>query len=348
MIIVSCSDKKNAIYPTREKITESVYASGFVVSQNQYQVFAKANGIINKIWVQEGDVVKAGQPLFSLSSDISKLSLDNARLVSSNADYKQNLDKLREVELSIEQAKRKMDNDLLMLNRQRKLWADQIGTQFELEQKELLYTNSKLAYESIQLRLSELRKQLKFADAQSSKSLSISKAMLDDYTVKSEIDGKVFSLTREKGEMVSAQTPLALIGSSTSFKLLLQIDENDIVKIQPGQNILLSMDSYQGQTFKAVVVKINPLMNERTRTFEVEASFTEAPPVLYPNLTVEANIILRSKESAITIPRKYLLTNDSVLVGKNEKRKVKVGLKDFQKVEILEGLSEHDQIYSPE
>ena len=73
------------------------------------------------------------------------------------------------------------------------------------------------------------------------------------------------------------------------------------------------MDSYKGQVFEAVIEKIDPLMNERSRSFTVEARFTTRPPSLYPNLTAEANIIIRTKENAITIPRAYLL-NDSTVV----------------------------------
>jgi multidrug efflux pump subunit AcrA (membrane-fusion protein) len=89
-------------------------------------------------------------------------------------------------------------------------------------------------------------------------------------------------------------------------------------------------------------------MNEKSRSFEVEASFTKQPKVLYPNLTVEANIILQTKENALTIPRNYLIDDEFVLLADNKKKKVKVGLKDFQKAEIVEGLNKEDKIYLPQ
>ena len=105
------------------------------------------------------------------------------------------------------------------------------------------------------------------------------------------------------------------------------------------------MDSYKDQLFEASITKVNPLMNERTRTFEVEANFTKSPDMLYPNLTLEANIVLRTKENALTIPRKYLIDDEFVMISKKEKKKVKIGLKDYQKAEILEGLTKEDKIY---
>lgn len=107
------------------------------------------------------------------------------------------------------------------------------------------------------------------------------------------------------------------------------------------------MDSYKGEVFEAIVTKLNPLMNERTKSFLVEAEFTRQPPVLYPNLTVEANIITAVKEKALTIPRNYLVDDSLVYISNSEKKSVKTGLKDFQKVEILSGLQSTDVIYKP-
>ena len=107
------------------------------------------------------------------------------------------------------------------------------------------------------------------------------------------------------------------------------------------------MDSYKGEVFEAIVTKLNPLMNERTKSFLVEATFTRQPPVLYPNLTVEANIITAVKEKALTIPRNYLVDDSLVYISNTEKKSVKTGLKDFQKVEILSGLQSTDVIYKP-
>jgi HlyD family secretion protein len=347
IVAFSCKSKVESTLPTRENITESVYASGFVKSNNQYQVFAKSSGVIEKIWVKEGDIVKRGQVLFSLSNQVSKLSADNAQLAASNAELRSNMDKLNELSLNIEVGKKKMDNDFAMLKRQQRLWEEQIGTKLELEQRELAYTNSKSTYESAKLRYTELQRQLNFAANQSQKNLSISKTMLDDYNVRSEVDGKVYSIAKELGEMVNPQVPLAVVGDASDFKLILQVDENDIVKVAVGQNIKVSMDSYKGQVFEAVLDKINPIMNERSRTFEVEAHFLKGPSTMYPNLTLEANIVLNTKNEALTIPRKFLLDDDYVFISLKEKRKVKIGLRDFQKAEVLEGLTTSDKIYMP-
>jgi multidrug efflux pump subunit AcrA (membrane-fusion protein) len=157
----------------------------------------------------------------------------------------------------------------------------------------------------------------------------------------------VYSVLKKKGEMVSMQTPIAIIGSSTSFKIILQVDEYDIIKMKKGLKVIVALDSYKGKSFEAVISKINPIMNERSKTFTIEALFTQNPPVLYPNLSLEANIIIQKKENVITIPRKYFI-NDQYVLLKNEKKKyVKTGLKDYQKIEIISGLNEKDVIFIP-
>ncbi|MGE5519183.1 MAG: efflux RND transporter periplasmic adaptor subunit, partial [Candidatus Dadabacteria bacterium] len=140
---------------------------------------------------------------------------------------------------------------------------------------------------------------------------------------------------------------IAIIGASNQYLLELEVDEYDIVKIQLGQKVLVNMDAYKGQSFEASISKVNPIMNERSRSFTVEAIFTNPPPELYPNLTAEANILIQSKKNAITIPRAYLVQDSFVLLQNNEKRKVVTGLKDYQKVEIIKGLSRDDVIVKP-
>jgi multidrug efflux pump subunit AcrA (membrane-fusion protein) len=126
------------------------------------------------------------------------------------------------------------------------------------------------------------------------------------------------------------------------------VDENDMVKVLLNQKIVVTMDSYKGKVFEATVDKIYPIMDERSRTFKIEAHFVKTPEKLYPNLTAEANLIIKTKKNSITIPKNYLMNGDYVLVNKDEKRKVKVGLSDYQKVEILEGLNAEETIYKPE
>ena len=111
--------------------------------------------------------------------------------------------------------------------------------------------------------------------------------------------------------------------------------------------MLITMDSYRNQVYDAVVTKIIPYMDERSRAFTVEAEFISKPPALYPNLSIEANIITRLRENTLTIPAEYLVKDSFVLQNEHDTIAVKIGLRDHRKVEILSGISEQSVLYKP-
>ena len=349
LLIIICSCKKNAekTHPIVQDITESVYASGTLKSKNQYQVFSKVNGIIENIYVDEGDLVKKGAPILSLINESSKLNKENAALAAEFNAYTNNQNKLQELKINIELAKSKLENDSLLFQRQAALWSNQIGSKAELEQRELVYENSKTTYEAALLRFDELNRQLTFASSQSKKNLLISQSLDNDYIIRSDMDGRVYSLSKSKGEMAGIQVPLAVIGDTGSFILEMQVDEYDILKIKPGQKALITMDSYKGKVFEATIQKIDPMMNERSKSFLVEAVFVDRPETLYPSITFEANIILQSKKNALTIPRNFLLGDSIVIKSNGDKISIQTGLRDYQKIEVLSGLSKEDELIKP-
>ena len=347
VFLFSCKSQVDKIKPAVESISESIYASGVVKSKNQYQAFAVVNGIINNVFVAEGDSVKKGTPILSIANETQRLTKENAGLAAEFSDVSANQGKLNEARLSIELSGNKMKNDSALFFRQKNLWEQEIGTKVELEQRDLAYQNSKNAYYSSIVRYNDLKRQLNFTSAQSKKNLLISSKLASDFTLKSEIDGIVYSITKSRGEIVGTQTPLAIIGDAKNFILEMQVDEYDILKIRNGLPVLVTLDSYKGKVFEAVVTGINPLMNERSKTFLVEAEFIQKPGILYPNITFEANIVIQSKSKAILIPRNYLL-NDSIVIKSNgDTVIVKTGLKDYQKIEIISGISAEDELINP-
>jgi HlyD family secretion protein len=348
MTFLSCRQKTESTQPTIEKITESVYASGTIKSRNQYQLYATVNGIIKDIYVKEGDIVKKGSPLMKIQNETARLMAENARIAADYADVTNNADKLEELKVNISVIQSKLKNDSSLYERQKNLWASGIGTRNELEQRELAVTNSRSNYEAALLRYNELKKQIEFTAKQSKKSLQISYVQQNDFIIKSESYGKVYDILKEKGETVNQQSPVAVIGDSSDFLLELQVDEYDIAKIRLGQLVIISLDSYKGDVFEAVIDKIYPILDERSRSFIVEASFTKKPPVLFPFLSAEANIVIRTKEKALTIPRNYLVNDNYVLTGKKEKKEVKVGIKDYRKAEIISGLQAGETIMKPD
>ncbi len=347
VFLYSCKSKNEKIYPTEEAISESIYASGLLKSKNQYQVFAPVSGIVNKLFVAEGDTVKKGAEILSIVNETQQLNKNNAALASKFSDFDANRGKLNEAKLAIDFSENKMKNDSALYFRQIALWNQNVGTKIALEQRELTYQNAKNSYYSAFNNYNDLKRQLDFSSAQAKNNFQISSKLANDFIVKSKIDGVIYGLNLKIGEIVSMQIPIATIGDAVNFILEMQVDENDILKVKKGLTVLVMMDSYKGLIFEALVSKLYPLMNERSKTFLVEAVFVNPPKTLYPNTSFEANIVVNTKKKALIIPRNYLYKDTMVIKTNGDTVFVKTGLMDYQKVEILSGLQLSDQIVKP-
>ncbi len=345
-LILSCIRHVETIQPEVKNITESVYASGFIKSKNQYEVYAKTAGIIEEIYVSEGMMVKKGDPIFKLNQKDLKIVTDNARVASSMADYTTNSDKLQDAKKAIAYAIKRRFNDSLLYDRQKKLWENSIGSKAELEQRELNFESAKMNVASAQTTYEDLKRSLKLSSDQSKNNLEIAKIIENDLIIRSELDGVVYKINKEKGELISGQEPQAIIGAN-AFMIELTIDELDIVKIKIGQEVIIRMDSYKSQVFEAQIIAIDPMMNARTRSFQAHAIFNTEPKELYPNLTVEANIIIHKKEAVLTIPRNYMVNDSSVILEGGKLKQVKTGLMDYDVVEIKEGISKSTTLELP-
>ena len=346
-VLSACGNKVATVKPTVAPITESVYASGTLKSDQQYQAFAPVTGIIKDVTVSEGDSVHKGSILLTIANTAQKLNEENAALTAAFSSMNANKGKLQDAEQAVELAKRKLKVDSALWRRQQNLWQQNIGSKVDLEQRELAYQSAQSQLLSARVKYDDLKRQLQLNAAQSQKALQLSGTLAADYTLRSEVDGIVYSMLKKKGELVTPQTPLAVVGAAGDFVLEMQVDEYDILKIQKGMKVLVTMDSYKGKVFEAVLTKIDPLMNEKSKTFLAEARFVQAPPQLFPNISFEANIILQSKSKALLIPRTYLINDSFVLNANKQRLRVQTGLKDYKMVEILSGISEADELQKP-
>ncbi|UJP63643.1 efflux RND transporter periplasmic adaptor subunit [Mongoliitalea daihaiensis] len=346
-LLYSCGKSEETINPTRTNISESVFASGIIKAKGQYQAYANTSGVLRELLLNEGDLVQEGQVILEISNDATRLSRESAELARKYADKKEYELKLKDLEVTIQLAKSRYENDSLLLKRQENLWSQGIGKAIDLEQRQLAFENSKSLYRSSNLRYEDFKNEIAFNERNAGKNLAISQSYEQDLFLKSKLDGKIYALLVEKGEIVTPQTPLAIIGHADDFILEMQIDEYDIAKIKLGQRVLVQMDSYRGEIFEATLVKINPMLNERSKSFTVEAMFDNRPEILYPNLNFEANILIQTREDVLTIPRSYLLNESTVLDASGDTLRVETGLKNYQIVEIVNGITEQTKLKKP-
>lgn len=348
LVVLGCGGKRETITPAMGPITESVYASGVVKAAGQYQVYPSVSGPVLALFVHEGDTVRAGAALLRIddrsSSAGQRIAMAQLQLLERNASESGPvLTRLRE---SVAQARDLYQQDSTDLERQRVLWQQQIGSKAELEQRELAFRSSKAAWITASKSLAESRDRLRTDLAVARDNAAISNAGNDDRTPTSLIDGVVYDLMVEPGEMVTPQKPIAVVGSADDLYLELEVDERDIAAIVPGQRAYVTLELYP-QAFAATITRIVPLMDPRSRTFRVEARFTERPPRLFPNITAEASIELRRKDRAMTIPASFLADSNHVLTSAETRTPVELGLRDLERVEIVGGIDSTTVLYRP-
>lgn len=349
LLVASCGNKEESILPRTGPIVEAVYSSGIIKAAQQYNVVSQVNGVLHEVLVSAGDTVAKNQPLFVLRDIQAQLNNQNALILLqlSKAQASPRSERIAELEEQVRLAKVAFELDSTLFEKQSRLWDQGIGSQLELEQRQLAMTSSRANLTNARSRLGDVRRQLESAYQQAEVNYRKSQEALREYIVRSAIDGLVYDISREPGELITTQTPLAVIGSHSQFIIELQVDENDIARVREKQAVRVTLESYPGEVFPAKVTRINPIMNSRTRTFVVEARFEVAPPRLYPFLTVEANIISKEKKNALIIPINYLYNDIYIITSSFDTLEVKTGLRDLEKTEIISGIDSTTRLIKP-
>ncbi len=349
LLINGCSKNGEKIKPQLKNLTESVYSSVTIQPDSLYQGYAIVSGILDKNLVEEGDEVNVNDPLLQIVNNTPLLNSENAKLSLELAqeNYKGSAAILSGIKEEIEAAQLKFKNDSINFLRQKNLWNQNIGSKAEYDAKKLNYELSKNNLGLLQNKYNQTKNQLNTSLKQASNNYQAAIINTKDFTVKSKINGKVYALFKEPGEIVNSMEPLASIGSSNVFVVEMLVDEVDIVKLQKNQDVLITLDAYNGELFHAKVSKIFPKKDERNQTFKVEALFINAPKVLYPGLSGEANIIISQKENVLVIPKSYLIDTNKVKT-QNGLVTIQIGLENMELVEVISGITEDTYIFKPE
>lgn len=348
LLVYSCSEKQEKIFPKITRLTESVYASATVQPDSLYQVYAAVSGILDRNLVEEGDVISKGDALIQIENNAPKLNTENSRLALQLAqeNYNGSAAVLSSLEDEIHAAELTFKNDSINYYRQKRLWEQNIGSQVEYDNRNLAYALSRNNLKLLQNRYSRTKNELTTQLSQAKNSFRTSQISTKDFTVGSKINGKVYALFKEPGEIVTTMEPLASVGSDSMFVIEMLVDEVDIVKLALDQRTLISLDAYPSEIFEARVSKIYPRKDERSQTFRVEAVFEDMPKILYPGLAGEGNIVISEKENVLTIPKEYLLEVNKVMTNDGP-IEVTIGLQNLDQVEILSGIDENTELLKP-
>ncbi len=341
--LISCGEKYESTQAKRKNIVHSVYASGKVKALNQYDVRPLSTGRFLGYTVKEGETVKVGQEIGRISTNIQLNNIELAEMQKKQAELPEY--DLLQLRNQILLARKTVEQDSIDFARQSKLFSEGIGSKNQLELRKLKFDASKSQLTILTSKRLQLQKQKQYSQKIAELNQNNANENLKFFTISSEIEGQVFSLPLNKGDLVGPQQVAAVVGSGQSFFIELEIDEVDLEKIQRGQEVWVKMDAFS-KSFKAKISNITPAIDAKTQSFKAEAVFTEDIPNLIPGLTAEANIVIETKNNALVIPQKFLKENNQVETSDGLKT-IKPGLKSDLFVEVLDGLKDGETVLLP-
>lgn len=351
LLFAQCNRSKT-IHAQHKAITEAVYASGFLVPKNEYKVYALADGYITEKYKQAGDEVKKDEAILQVQNDATaaKLSASGSAYELAKQNASDNSPVLLDLKNKIKSAEAKYRNDSLNYQRYKNMFDANALTKSQLDQAALALEVSGNDLQSAREMFRKTKDQLQVELKNAQSTYAASGMEAGNFTVRSLMDGVVYDLTKELGEAVRRNDIIAVIGEKGNKLLQLQVDQQDIDKVKLGQEVALKMDITGNKIYKATVTKIYPNMNQNDQSFKVEAVFTEQYEMPYVHTSLEANIIIGKKENALVIPKNVVVGEDEVEVkgtAVNKKVKIKKGMENMEYVEVLEGLTEKDELVMP-
>ena len=202
-------------------------------------------------------------------------------------------------------------------------------------------------------------------------SLKNAQEKLDDYTITSTIDGQVIEKNLDVGDNINGMTMSgtsvtypAVIYDRSQLTFEMDIDERDISQIQVGQQVEITADALDGQSFTGVVdkININGTVAGGHTSYPVTVLVDGSPAELYPGMNVSARIIVEHTGSVLVLPVEAVERGNTVLVALEgcldqegnvvdstavEERQVTLGRNNDDYIEIVDGLEEGDVVLAP-
>ena len=183
-------------------------------------------------------------------------------------------------------------------------------------------------------------------------------AELDKTVLLAPFSGILADVKVDVGEWITPAPPgvpippvLDLI-DTTSIYISAPMDEVDSAKVRPLQNVRVTLDPYPGEHFPGQVVQVSPYVDDveeqnRTVDIEVELEDRQFAKTLLPGTSADVEVILTVREAVLRIPRPTLLEGNKVWVVENRRlaeRMIHVGLKNWDYVEVLQGINEGESV----
>ena len=366
----------------RRSIIEKVSASGDIQPEVEVKLSPDVAGEIIELLVEEGDSVKVGQLLIKIRPDNFQAAVERA-----NANLNQQLANLADAKAKLSRAQAQFERSKLEYDRNKTLLEQKVISDVDFEVAEV---NFKVASHDLES-ANQMVEASRYIVQSSKATVDEAEENLRLTSVIAPMNGIVSMLSVEQGERVvgtqqMAGTEMLRIADLRKMEVLVNVNENDIVRINLGDTTLIDVDaySYLKREFKGVVSQIANTANAKASSdavteFQVririlEESFDELqkirnnPYPFKPGMTASVEIVTDRKKDILTVPLTAVTMRnpaDTTDLDKEDRRDieleevvfvhidgsalmtpVKTGISDFDFIEITSGLNEEIEIVS--
>ena len=343
------------------EFNDYIRISGRVQPMTTIQLSPQEGGIVEKILIEEGSPVKAGDAILILNND----NLD-LQILNSEAELAEKENILRNTQIQMEQQKLDVRQNVL-----------EYGTQVDrfkraYEQQKALYEDKLIAKEDylkaeedykLALQKYDLIRERSKQDSlyrgtqidrmeESLENMQLNMSMIrrrkSNLIVKAPIDGELGLLDVVLGQNIASGTKIGQINSVGVYKVEAQIDEHYIDRVSAG---LEATFERQGETYSTIIRKVYPEV--RDGKFKADFKFDgEQPDNIRAGQTYYLNLQLGQPEEAVIIPRGtfYQKTGGKWIYVVNKegtkaiKREIRIGRQNPQYYEVLEGLEPGERV----
>jgi multidrug efflux pump subunit AcrA (membrane-fusion protein) len=364
----------------RGDIQRVLAITGSLEAERRSDVASNLSGKIDRVLVDEGAAVAAGQPLAVLDQKDSRaqvaqadaavqaakanVSVSRALLAALRAGSRRQ--ELQQAEQAVRQAKASLDNASADYDRMKELVAQGAVSRQRMDAAQLQLDVARAQHESAVQRLDLAREgprqediqaaeeqvqQAQAAEAQARAALRLAQVNLDSTVVRSPISGVVAKRHVEPGEALTmANLTVATVVDNSKLYVRGDVGEASIREVQRGQTASVTIDAFPGQRYRGQLVEILPAADVRSRMFSVKIRIPNPGGQLKEGMFARAEIGVERRAGVIVIPRRAVITRGQdqivfVVDGNQAKeRRVGLGLAQGDLVEVRQGLRAGEQV----
>lgn len=351
------NDQTGYVFATAKKtsLTEIVSDSGRITSDGKIEVNSPTNGIIEELYVENGQTVSEDDQLFSVKSSATIQEQQTAYANYQSAIATQNAaETLLHTYRSAMYTKWQTYMDLATNS----TYESSKGVPNATERKSAEFQSTQEDWLAAEKQFIDQEQAVAAAQAQVNAAWT---AYLATQTavVTAPIKGIVANLNVAVGK--SVQTPSILntnaksvltIINSPKIEVVLTVGQTDIAKVKKGQSATIHPDAYKNKTYDGKVIQVDTLGQDLQGvvTYTVTIGFDKNDDLLRPGMTVDGDIITGKQENVLTVPNSAIVLykgEKAVRVVKNKTLAyipVTVGMVGENRTQILRGITEGQQI----